>query len=170
MLPVWISCALLIGSEYVLSEMVVHCFLIAQSAPVLEREPRFVPRVWPYGWNMLKSGLRWNVTWWRGAAFDCRKPVDRWVHAGGIDCFPIATFDHADSSGFKVRISPRTNLGDWVVIDGIPIGSHVKPSIRFIIAGCLTVTWNVVVEFLSPRWNSKPMVIVRRSYYSWVGR
>jgi hypothetical protein len=37
------SRALLIGSEYVLTEVAVCCLSIAQRAPVLEREPRFVP-------------------------------------------------------------------------------------------------------------------------------
>jgi hypothetical protein len=57
---------------------------------------------------------------------------------GGIDHFPIATLDHVDSSGFVVRISLRANLDDRVVIDGVSIDGHVGPSIRFVVAGCLT--------------------------------
>jgi hypothetical protein len=41
--PVRACRALLIGSEHVLSEAVVHCLSIAQRTPILEREPRFVP-------------------------------------------------------------------------------------------------------------------------------
>jgi hypothetical protein len=40
--PVQASCALLIGSEYILYEVVVCCLSIAQCAPVLEWEPQFV--------------------------------------------------------------------------------------------------------------------------------
>jgi hypothetical protein len=29
-------------------------------------------------------------------------------------------------------------MDDQVVIDGVPIGGHVGPSIGFVIAGCLT--------------------------------
>jgi hypothetical protein len=57
--------------------------------------------------------------------------------AGGIDCFPVAMPDHADSLGFVVRISLRTNSEDRVVIDGVPIGGHVGLSIGFVVAGCL---------------------------------
>jgi hypothetical protein len=46
--------------------------------------------------------------------------------------------DHADSSGFIVRILPRANSDDWLVVDGVPIGGRVGPSIGFVIAGCLT--------------------------------
>jgi hypothetical protein len=35
---IWASCALLIGLEYVLSEVVVSCLSIAQHAPILEWE------------------------------------------------------------------------------------------------------------------------------------
>jgi hypothetical protein len=56
-----------------------------------------------------------------------------------MDCFPIATPDHADSSGFVVWIALRANLDDWVVIDGVLIGGHVGSSIGFIVAGCLKV-------------------------------
>jgi hypothetical protein len=41
--PVRASRALLFRPEYILSEVVVHWLSIAQRAPVLEREPRFVP-------------------------------------------------------------------------------------------------------------------------------
>jgi hypothetical protein len=117
---------------------------------------------------MLKSGLMWSATWWRWVIFYRHRPVDRWVLAGGIDRFPIATSDHADSSGFVVRISPRANPKDQVVIDGVSIDSRVRLSIRFVIAGCLTTAWNVVAEFLRHRWNSKPIAVVHRSSCSWV--
>jgi hypothetical protein len=55
--PIRASRALLIGTEHVLSEVVVRCLSIAQRAPVLEREPRFVPRVRPCGRTVLTSGL-----------------------------------------------------------------------------------------------------------------
>jgi hypothetical protein len=64
--------------------------------------------------------------------------VDRWILAGGIDRFPTATLDHADSSGFVVQISARDNPDDRVVIDGVPIGGRAGPPIRFVITGCLT--------------------------------
>jgi hypothetical protein len=68
----------------------------------------------------------------------CRcRPVDHWVLARGIDCFLIATPDHADASGFFVRISLRANPDDWVVIDGVPIGGCTRPSIEFVVASCL---------------------------------
>jgi hypothetical protein len=50
------SRALLIGLEYILSEVVVCYLSIAQRASVLEWEPRFVPQVRPWDWTMLKSG------------------------------------------------------------------------------------------------------------------
>jgi hypothetical protein len=56
--------------------------------------------------------------------------------------------DHADSSGFIVRMSPRGNLKDRLVIDGVPIDYHVRPLIESVVAGCLTVACNVVAEFL----------------------
>jgi hypothetical protein len=61
--------------------------------------------------------------------------VDRWVLAEGVDRFLIAVFDHADSSSFVVRISPRANSKDQVVGDGVPIGGHARRSIRFVVAG-----------------------------------
>jgi hypothetical protein len=64
--------------------------------------------------------------------------VDRWILDGGIDCFPIATHDHANSSCFIVQIPLRANRDDQVVIDGVPIGGHARLSIRFVVAGCLT--------------------------------
>jgi hypothetical protein len=59
--------------------------------------------------------------------------------------------DHTGSLGFIVRISLRTNSDDWIVIDGVPIGSRARPSIRFIVASYLTTAGNVVTEFLRPR-------------------
>jgi hypothetical protein len=56
------SRVLLIGSEYVLSEVVVHSLSIAQCALILEWEPQFVPQVRPYGGTMLKSVLRRSAT------------------------------------------------------------------------------------------------------------
>jgi hypothetical protein len=47
-----------------------------------------------------------------GAAFCHRRPVDHWVLTGGIDRFPIAIPNHADSSGFVVRISLRAT---WMI-------------------------------------------------------
>jgi hypothetical protein len=44
-----------------------------------------------------------------------------------------------DSSGFVVRISLRANPNDLVVIDGVPIGGRAGLSIRFVVAGCLTI-------------------------------
>jgi hypothetical protein len=67
------------------------------------------------------------------------RPADRWVLAGGIDCFPIAMPDCADSSSFVVQISPRANPEDQVVVDGVLIGSRVGPLIGFVIASCLTI-------------------------------
>jgi hypothetical protein len=46
--------------------------------------------------------------------------------------------DHGDSSGFVVRISLRANPDDRVVIDGVLIDGHARPSIGFVVAGCLT--------------------------------
>jgi hypothetical protein len=163
------SRALLIGHEYVISEVVVHCLSIAQRAPILEWEPRFIPLVRPCGRTVLKSKMRWSVTWWREATFYRCRPVDRWVLTGGIEPFLIATLNHANSLGFIVRISPRANPKDWVVIDGVPIGSRNGLSIRFIIAGYLMTAWNVVTKFLRPRWNLKLIVIMHRSSCSWVG-
>jgi hypothetical protein len=60
--PVWASRAMLIGSAYVLSEMVMCCLSIAQRALVLEQEPRFASQVRPYDWTALKSGLKWSAT------------------------------------------------------------------------------------------------------------
>jgi hypothetical protein len=60
--PIQACRALLIGPEYILFEAVVRCLSIAQHAPVLEREPQFVPQVRPYGRTVLKSGMRWSAT------------------------------------------------------------------------------------------------------------
>jgi hypothetical protein len=60
--PIRASRALLIGPEYVLSEVVVCYLSIAQRTPVLEREPQFGPQIHPSDRTVLKSGLRWNVT------------------------------------------------------------------------------------------------------------
>jgi hypothetical protein len=144
------SRALLIGHAYILSGVVVHCLSIAQRAPVLEREPRFVPQVRPCDRTVFKSGLRWSTTWWKGAAFYHRRPVDRLVLAGGIDRFLIVMPDHAESSGFIIRNSLRANPDDRVVVDGVPFGGHTGPSIGFVIYGCLMAAWNVVVKFLRP--------------------
>jgi hypothetical protein len=46
--------------------------------------------------------------------------------------------DHADSLGFVGWISLRANPDDRVVINGVPIGGRVRPSIEFVVAGCLT--------------------------------
>jgi hypothetical protein len=45
--------------------------------------------------------------------------IDCWVLAGEIVRFTIAMPDHADSSGFIVRISLRANPDDQVVVDRI---------------------------------------------------
>jgi hypothetical protein len=148
---------------------VVPCLSIPQCTPVLEQEPWFVSQAWPCGRTILKSGLRWSVTWWRRAAFYHRIYVDRWVLAEGIDRCPIATPYHADFLGFVAWISVRANPDDRVIINEVLIGSHARPSIGFVIAGCLTIALNVVAEFLRPRWNSKSMVIMRHSYCFWAG-
>jgi hypothetical protein len=44
----------------------------------------------------------------------------------------------AYSLGFIVRISMRANPNDRVVIDEVPIGGRVGPSIGSVVAGCLT--------------------------------
>jgi hypothetical protein len=54
----------------------------------------------------------------------------------------------AYSSGFIVRISVRANPDDRVVIDEVSIGGRVRPSIRSVVAGCLTAACNMVTEFL----------------------
>jgi hypothetical protein len=46
--------------------------------------------------------------------------------------------DHADSSGFVVRISLRANPDDQVVIDGVLVVGRAGLSIGFVIVGCLT--------------------------------
>jgi hypothetical protein len=163
--PIRASRGLLIGLEYILSEVVVRCLSIAQCAPVLEREPWFVPQVRPYDLIVL----RWSATWWRGAAYYHCKPVDHWVLVGGIDRFLIAASDHVDSLGFVVRISLRANPNDWVVVDGVLIYGRAGPSIGFVVAVCPTAAWNVVAELLRPRGNSKSIVVVRRSSCFWVG-
>jgi hypothetical protein len=64
--------------------------------------------------------------------------IDRWVLARGIDRFPIAMPDHADYSGFVIQISLRAKPNDRVVVDGVLIDGRAEPSIRFIVASCLT--------------------------------
>jgi hypothetical protein len=113
---------------------------------------------------VLKSRLKWSTAWWRGVGFYRHWSVVRWILAGGIDRFSIAY-----SSGFIIRISVRANLNDQVVIDEVPIGGRVGPSIGSIVAGCLTATWNMVAEFWMLRGNSKPIVVVRLASYSCVG-
>jgi hypothetical protein len=147
---------------------VVCCLSVAQCTLVWEWDPWFVPQVRPCGRTILKSVLKWSATWWRKDTFYCRRPIEFWVLVGEIDHFLIATPRHVDSSDFIVRISHRANP-DGRVVDGVPIGGRVEPSIEFVVAGCLTVTWNVVAEFLRPRGNSKPIIAVRRSSCCWVG-
>jgi hypothetical protein len=60
--PIQACRALLIGPEYILFGVAVRCLSIAQHAPVLEREPQFVPQAQPYGRTVLKSGLSWSAT------------------------------------------------------------------------------------------------------------
>jgi hypothetical protein len=72
--PIRASRALLIGLKHIIFEVVVHCLLIAQHAPVLEQELWFVPQVQPCGRTVLKSEMRWSATWWRGTTFCCRRP------------------------------------------------------------------------------------------------
>jgi hypothetical protein len=150
---------------------VTRCLLITQCTQVLEREPWFVPQVRPYGRTVLKYRLKWSTTWWRGARFYRCRSIDRWILAGGIDHFSIAY-----SPGFIVQISVRTNLDNRVVIDEVPIGGHVGPSIGSVVAGCLTATWNMVAEFLRLWGNSMliivvswviKIVIVHQSSYCW---
>jgi hypothetical protein len=89
---------------------------------------------------MLKSELRWSAI----------GGIDRWALVEGIDRFLIVAPDHADSSSFIVRILVRANLDDRVVVDGVLIGGRARPSIGFVIAGCLTAARNVVVELSRP--------------------
>jgi hypothetical protein len=56
------SRALLIELEYVSSEVVARCLLITQRTSVLEREPRFILQVRPYGRTVPKSRLKWSTT------------------------------------------------------------------------------------------------------------
>jgi hypothetical protein len=107
--------------------------------------------------------LKWSTTWWRGVRFYHRRSIDCWVLARGVDRFSIAY-----SSGFIIRISVRANPDDWVVIDEVPIDGHVRPSIGSVVPGCLIAAWNVVAEFLRFWGNSKPIVVVRRAFCSWV--
>jgi hypothetical protein len=143
---------------------VARCLLITQRVLVLEHEPRFFPQVCPCDQTMLKFRLKWSTTWWRGVEFYRRRYVDRWILAGGIARFSIAY-----SSGFIVRISMRANPDDWVVVDEVPIGGHVGASTGSVVTGCLTTAWNVVVEFLRLRGNSKPIIVVSHASCSWVG-
>jgi hypothetical protein len=108
--------------------VVARCLLITRRTSVLEREPRFVPSVHPCGRTVLKYRLKWSTTWWRGAEFYHRRFVDRWILARAIDRFSIAY-----SSGFIVRILVRANPDDRVVIDEVPIGGCIGPSIRFFV-------------------------------------
>jgi hypothetical protein len=160
--PVQACRALLIGLECVLFEVVMRYLSITQFW--------FIPQARSCDRTVLKSGLRWSVTWWRGAAFYHRRPADRWALARGSNRYPIAIPNHTDSLSFVAWISLRANPDDPVVVDRVSIGGHAGPSIGFVIAGCLTTAWNVDTEFFRPWWNSKPMVIVRRSSCSWVGR
>jgi hypothetical protein len=50
----------------------------------------------------------------------------------------IDRFSIAYSLGFIVRISVRANPDDRVVIDEVLIGGYFRPSIRSVVAGCLT--------------------------------
>jgi hypothetical protein len=143
---------------------VACCLLITQLTPILECEPRFISQVHPCGRTVLKSRLKWSTTWWRWVRFYRRRSVDHWIPARGIDSFSIAYF-----LGLIVQISVRTNPDDRVVIDEVSIGGRVGPSIGSVVAGCLTAAWNVVAEFLSLWGNSKPIVVVRRTSYSWAG-
>jgi hypothetical protein len=166
--PVRASRAMLIRFEYILSVLVVCCLSIAQCAPILEQEPWFIPQVRPYSQTVLKFGLRCSATWWRGALFCHRKPVDRWVLARGIDHFSIFTPNHIDSSGFAVRISLRANPDDRVVIDKVSIGGRARPSMWFVITGCLIAAWNVVVsswglDRTQRRWSSCVALLVLES-------
>jgi hypothetical protein len=151
---IWAGRASLIGPRYVLSEVVMRYLSIAQHASVREREPQFVLQVQPCGQTVLKSGLKWSMTWWRGATFCRRRSVYLWVLTEGIDRFSIAMPDHVDSSGFIVRISLRANPKDWVVIDGVSIGGRARLSIGFVVTSYLTTTWSVLAEFLRPQGNS----------------
>jgi hypothetical protein len=92
-----------------------------------------------------------------------RRSADRRVLAGIVGWFMVVAPDHVDSSSFLVQFSPRANSEDRVVIDGVPIGGRVGPSIRSVIAS----HWNVVVEFLRPQGNSKPMVVIHCSSCYW---
>jgi hypothetical protein len=56
-----------------------------------------------------------------------------------MDRFLIATPDHADFLSFVIRISPRANPDDRVVVDGVLIIGHAGLSIEFVVAGCMTI-------------------------------
>jgi hypothetical protein len=47
----------------------------------------------------------------------------------------------------------RANLDDRVVVDEVPIGGRVRPSIRSVVPGCLTAAGNMVTDFLRLREN-----------------
>jgi hypothetical protein len=61
----------------------------------------------------------------------------------------------------------RANLNDRVVVDEVPIGGRVRPSIGSIIAGSLTSAQNMIAEFLRLWGNSKPIIVMRHAYCSW---
>jgi hypothetical protein len=156
--PVWAGCAFLIGLEHVPVEVVV-CFLwIAYRTPILDRESRFVPLVQPLAepgmprtslWGQMLHRLNDDVRpncaeirvevachstkrnhIERHQSADCR------VLAGGVGRFTFVVPDHVDSSDFLVRISPRANPKDRVVIDGVLIDGRVGLSIRSVVASC----------------------------------
>jgi hypothetical protein len=106
--------------------------------------------------------LKRSTAWWRWAKFYHRRSVDHWILAGGID-----HWSNAYSSGFIVRILVRVNPDDRVVVDEVPIGGRIGPSIGFIVASCLTTAWNVAAEFLRLWGNSMSIVVMRRASCSW---
>jgi hypothetical protein len=57
----------------------------------------------------------------------------------------------------------RVNLDDRVVVDKVSISGRVRPSIEYVVAGCLTAAQNVVAELLRLRGNSKSIVVMRRA-------
>jgi hypothetical protein len=162
------SCALLIGLEYILFDVVVCCLSIAQHASVWEQELLICPAgsalqsdraevQVEVECNLIKRSLILS-------SWTCWSLGIYWRNWPLPDCYARSCWF------FRLRCSDLTkaNPDDQVVVDGVPIGGRTGPSIEFIVAGCLMTAWNVFDESLRPRWNSKSVIVVRRSSYSWV--
>jgi hypothetical protein len=116
----------------------------------------------------LTIGLCWSLGW-SGVRLDEEEPdfivVDLLIVEYLLDELIASRLLILQAS--LCRISVRTNPDDQVVVNEVPIGGHVGPSIGSVVAGCLTTAWNVVAEFLRLWGNSKPIIIVCRAFYSW---